>query len=136
MDLDHIKALIDTMAASDLSEMEVSEKGWTLRLSRRASTVAGTPIAPPRPRPVAVAATAESTHLHAPLSGVIHLQPAPGAAPFVQPGTTVAAGDILCLIEAMKVFNTVRAERSGIVTAVLIASGSEVEAGQPLMHFA
>ncbi len=138
MDLDHIKALIEMMAASDLSEMEVSENGWTLRLSRRASTVALPPLAS-RAAPVTrrdAAPTAPSPDVHAPLAGVVHLQSEPGMPPFVSPGATVAAGDTLCLIEAMKVFNTVRAERAGTIGAVLVENGGDVDAGQLLMRIA
>lgn len=66
----------------------------------------------------------------------MHLQPAPGEPVFVQPGQTVLAGQTLCVIEAMKVFNAVLAESDGTVDAVLVESGAEVEAGQPLIRFA
>jgi acetyl-CoA carboxylase biotin carboxyl carrier protein len=135
MDLIVIKALIETMTASDLSEMEVSENGWTLRLRRDASATAEAPPTRPRPRPPVRAAPA-SGDLRAPLPGVVHLQSAPAAAPFVREGDVVAAGAVLCLIEAMKVFNTVRAECSGAVSEILVASGSEVESGQLLMRIA
>lgn len=72
----------------------------------------------------------------APLYGVVHLQAAPGAEPFVQPGQAVAVGQLLCSIEAMKVFNEVRAECAGTLQAVRVASGTEVEAGQVLMRIA
>lgn len=141
MDLDHIKALIELMAASDLSEMEVSEGGWTLRLSRRAAALPAMPSTAPAPRRAAAVPPPEpnpapSPDLRAPLSGVIHLQAEPGAPPFVRPGATVAAGATLCLIEAMKVFNTVRAERAGTIAAVLVENGAEVDAGQTLMRIA
>ncbi len=136
MDLDHIKALIEMMAASDLSEMEVSENGWTLRLSRHAAAVApAAPVTRSVPRMAAVAA-APSPDVHAPLAGVVHLQSEPGMPPFVSPGATVAAGDTLCLIEARKVFNTVRAERAGTIGAVLVENGGDVDAGQLLMRIA
>jgi acetyl-CoA carboxylase biotin carboxyl carrier protein len=66
---------------------------------------------------------------------VVHLQPAPGEPPFVQPGQTVEAGQLLCVIEAMKMFNEVRADHAGTVRQVLAHSGQEVEAGQPLFRF-
>lgn len=143
MDALQIKAFIDAMASSDLAEMEVSHDGWTLRLVRASS--AGSPRSPsvaPRTRPApgtprAPAATpaAAPRDLLAPLFGVVHLQPAPDAEPFVVEGQPVRAGQTLCVIEAMKVFNEVQAERDGVVDAVLVASGSEVEAGQPLIRF-
>jgi acetyl-CoA carboxylase biotin carboxyl carrier protein len=68
------------------------------------------------------------------LPGLVHLRPSPDAPPFVLVGQTVKAGDTVCLIEAMKVFNSVRAERAGTIAAVLVTSESEVEAGQTLMR--
>jgi acetyl-CoA carboxylase biotin carboxyl carrier protein len=70
------------------------------------------------------------------LFGVVHLGSAPGEPPFVVAGQAVKAGQTLCVIEAMKVFNEVRAERDATVQAVLVTAGQEVEAGQPLLRFA
>ena len=144
MDQQQIKSFIDAMAASDLDEMEVSHDGWTLRLVRHGRSGRG--AAGDAPAPAAVAAEplasprvsetarqAGSNEVRAPLFGVVHLQQAPGEPPFVQVGDVIEAGQMLCSIEAMKVFNDVRAERGGRVAAVLVASGSEVEAGQPLI---
>jgi acetyl-CoA carboxylase biotin carboxyl carrier protein len=72
----------------------------------------------------------------APLYGVIHLQPSPGEPLFVQPGQKVAAGQTLCVIEAMKVFNEVRAEADATIVEALVRSGDEVEAGQSLFRLA
>ena len=144
MDQQQIKALIDAMASSDLQEMEFSQDAWTLRLVRHG---AGAPVAQAR-SPLATAAPigrattraapaspARSKELHAPLFGVLHLQSAPGEPPFVVAGQSVKAGQTLCVIEAMKVFNEVRAEHDAIVDAVLVSSGQEVEAGQALLRF-
>ncbi|MBT2298901.1 acetyl-CoA carboxylase biotin carboxyl carrier protein subunit [Variovorax paradoxus] len=139
MNQEQIKTLIDALAASDLCELEYSENGSTLRLVKQSALAA----APRRARaaiaavaahdaPVAAAAAAECL---APLYGVVHLQPTPGEPPFVQAGQAIEAGQTLCVIEAMKVFNEVRAERDATVQEVLVGSGQEVEAGQPLFHF-
>ena len=82
------------------------------------------------------AAAAPGPELRAPLSGVLHLRPAPDAEPFVRVGQTVQAGDPVCIIEAMKVFNQVRAERAGCVVAILAEGGTEVDAGQTLLRIA
>ena len=143
MDLATIRMLIETMAVSDLTEMEFHRDGWTLRLSRggtrRPATAESKPVplfpaspAPEPPQPPADDGSAGD--LQAPLSGIVHLQPAPGEPAFVSTGQTVKEGDIVCLVEAMKTFNTVRAERAGTVAAVLVAPGSDVEAGQILMR--
>jgi len=150
MDPQQIKTLIDAMASSDLAEMEFSQDGWTLRLVRHASPSPSPSLEPQRApavntaraiaQPPAVAqadveSTAE-TELRAPLYGVVHLGPAPGEPPFVSVGQAVKAGQTLCVIEAMKVFNQVRAEHDAMVQAVLVTSGQEVEAGQALLRFA
>jgi len=75
-------------------------------------------------------------HLVAPLFGIVHLRPAPDAPEFVSPGQAVTAGTPLCIIEAMKMFHEVRAERDAIIAAVLVSSGQEVQAGQELIRFA
>ena len=74
--------------------------------------------------------------LVAPLYGVVHLSPGPGEPPFVVPGQNVSAGQTLCVVEAMKVFNEVRAEQDATIVEVLVESGQEVDADQPLMRFA
>jgi acetyl-CoA carboxylase biotin carboxyl carrier protein len=152
MDLDLIKSLIDAMAASDLAEMEFSEGGWSLRLVRRPQ--AGEAAAHAKPahratqvqaeeRPQAGTVRLETVPQHssedaivAPLFGIVHLQPAPDAPPFVSPGQAVTAGTPLCTIEAMKMFHEIRAERDGTISSVLVLSGEEVQAGQELMRFA
>ena len=68
------------------------------------------------------------------LCGVVFLHPAPGEPPFVKLGQAVKAGQTLCVIEAMKVFNEVQAERDAVVDAFLVASGQDVDAGQPLVR--
>jgi len=142
MDQQQIKAFIDAMAASDLDEMEFSQDGWTLRLVRRgkasAPSVTLTPSAAPASQPVSdrPAGTVSSKELTAPLYGVVHLQQSPGDPPFITAGQAVQAGQTLCVIEAMKVFNEVRAEHDATLAAVLVVEGQEVEAGQPLLRFA
>lgn len=139
MDPNDIKALIEAMLASDLAEMEFSENGWSLRLVRggapqpgqRPAGVSSVSIPPAPPAFVAEEPTGD---VLAPLAGIVHLQPAPDQPPFVAVGQSVEAGATVCIIEAMKVFNAVRAERSGTVEAVLVASDEEVAAGQTLMR--
>jgi acetyl-CoA carboxylase biotin carboxyl carrier protein len=147
MDLDRVKSLIDAMAASDLAEMQVSEGGWSLRLVRRPqpsdmaeaphvirkAAPAGERSQPARARLDQVPKD-ETSGVVAPLFGIVYLQPAPDAPAFVSPGQAVKAGATLCVIEAMKMLHEVRAERDGTISAVLVSSGQEVEAGQQLMR--
>jgi acetyl-CoA carboxylase biotin carboxyl carrier protein len=143
MKQEQIKTLIDALAASDLAELEYSEDGSTLRLVKQ-SALAAVPVArrPAAARNAPAAAFAEpvlreaaAAECLAPLYGVVHLQPAPGDPPFVQPGQAVEAGQMLCVIEAMKMFNEVRADAAATVQAVLVHSGQEVDAGEPLFRF-
>jgi len=143
MKQEQIKTLIDALAASDLAELEYSEDGSTLRLVKQ-SALAAAPaarrLAAGRKAPAAASAepappAAAAAECLAPLYGVVHLQPAPGEPPFVQPGQAVEAGQMLCVIEAMKMFNEVRADAAATVQAVLVRSGQEVDAGQPLFRF-
>lgn len=150
MNLQEIKALIDAMAASDLSEMALTRDDVTLRLSRRqgagAAPVPGAmdlaavqAVAPATPLPAQATPTAPTEvaapkQITAPLFGLLHWCPAPDAAPFVSAGQPIVAGQVVCVIEAMKVFNEVRAEYAGTVLALLAESGEEVEAGQPLLR--
>lgn len=145
MDLPRIKALIDIVASSGIAELEITEGGETIRIIGAAGA------APPRPAPAAALAslalekaepeppaddggkTGERV-ITAPLHGVFHLRPAPDSPPFVVLGQTVSRGDKLCIIEAMKVFNTIEAEAPGRIAAILAESGAEVEFGQPLFR--
>jgi acetyl-CoA carboxylase biotin carboxyl carrier protein len=145
MDLEKIKLLIDAMTASDLAEMEFSEGGWSLRLVRRKHDVGEPQPAAPKSvarsrRPVEKTAAASDAsrddQILSPTFGAVYLRPSPDAPEFVSPGKQVVTGDILCVVEAMKVFNEVRATRDGVIAAVLVASGDEVETGQVLMRFA
>ena len=148
MDQQRIKACIDAMTASDLAEMEFSQDGWSLRLVRcgvgtseptkSQAMAAPSGGAAPASRPVAPAleTAAASQTLSAPLYGVVHLTPGPGEPAFVRVGQAVSEGQILCVIEAMKVFNQVRAEHDATVAEILVTPGQEVDAGQALMRFA
>jgi acetyl-CoA carboxylase biotin carboxyl carrier protein len=149
MNLGRIKSLIDAMTESDLNEMEFSEGGWSLKLVRRPplgdvpglkSRLKLAASADERVRPARArldpTSTTESSGVTAPLFGVVYLRPAPDAPAFISVGQTVTVGTPLCVIEAMKMFHQVRAERDGTISEVLVSSGQEVEAGQELMRLA
>jgi acetyl-CoA carboxylase biotin carboxyl carrier protein len=150
MDLDLIKSLIDAMAASDLAEMEFSEGDWSLRLVRRSQRNETPALATPahrtsaaeersqpvRARQAPLSQEPDQDAVVAPLFGIVHLRPAPDAPEFVSPGQAVTAGTPLCIIEAMKMFHEIRAERDGTISSVLVTSGQEVQTGQELMRFA
>ncbi|MBI5717176.1 MAG: acetyl-CoA carboxylase biotin carboxyl carrier protein subunit [Burkholderiales bacterium] len=140
MDALQIKALIDAMASSDLSELEATKDGWTLRLVRGVARgvvrgkAPGSATRPAAPQEAGEQADSGQLEQRASLAGTVFLTPAPGEPAFVQPGQAVKAGQTLCVIEAMKVFNEVSAERDGVVDAFLVTSGQDIDAGQPLLR--
>jgi acetyl-CoA carboxylase biotin carboxyl carrier protein len=128
MDLDRLQEILDWMAKSPVAELEISDGDFEVRLVRDAGgAIASTP-AP-------AAAEASTGHeVVAASHGVIHLSPAPGSAPFVEVGQAVSVGQTLCVIEAMKVFSPIEADRAGTIAAILVADGAEVAAGQKLFR--
>lgn len=142
MDRDLIKALIDALAASDLAELEYRKDGESLRLVKRGAAAAAprapepavhAPVAAPKEAVPEEAASGSDT-IDAPLFGIVHLRQEPGGPPLVTEGQAVAAGQVVCLVEAMKVFNQISAARDCVIAAILVESGQEVEAGQPLFR--
>ncbi|MFJ3057932.1 acetyl-CoA carboxylase biotin carboxyl carrier protein [Herbaspirillum sp. NPDC087042] len=148
MDLPKIKALIDLLNSSSLSALELAEGEHTLRLERQggavpavaATSVAQAPV-PVQPQPqlqpqVPQQSGATGHVIHAPMQGILHLTPAPGEPAFVQVGDEIRAEQVICVIEAMKMFNTVEADAAGRVAEILAVPGTEVKLGQPLLRLA
>jgi acetyl-CoA carboxylase biotin carboxyl carrier protein len=135
MELEDIRSLIGVAERLGLAELVACKAGVTLRLLREGrvddlrQTLSPLHVPVPVPMPVPVRGD-----LVAPLAGVLHLTPAPGAPPFVMQGQAIRRGETLCLIEAMKVFSRIGAEQDGVIEAVLVTSGAEIEAGQTLMR--
>ncbi|MGO4854208.1 acetyl-CoA carboxylase biotin carboxyl carrier protein [Phaeovulum sp. W22_SRMD_FR3] len=136
MDLPYLKTLIDWMADSGLSEFELVQGKKQIRLTRGslAPIPAHAPDVPPRATPAKPAAEAAGAVVCAPLSGLCHLAPEPGAAAFVKPGDRVQAGQTLCVIEAMKLMTEVTAPTAGTVAEILTGNGADVSAGTPLIR--
>lgn len=147
MDLRKLKTLIDLVAESDISELEVTEGDGKVRIVKSAPaapqqmvyaaapTAAAAPAAAPAApaAPVVDAPAVPSGHIvTAPMVGTFYRAPNPGAAPFVEVGQSVAEGDTLCIIEAMKLLNEIEADKSGIIKEILVENGAPVEYGQPL----
>lgn len=144
MDLQKIKALIELTAASGLAELDLEENGCRLRLLRGdAPSLINTESLPPGPAPAPSAPGLQTKpelaeqpcFLNAPTFGVFCLTPAPDEAPFVRVGDAVQKGQKLCMLEAMKQFHAVNADRDGKIAAILAENGQEVDAGQPLFRF-
>lgn len=132
MDEAYLKKLIDWLAAAPISEIEIVEGDTRIHLVKgnAGCPVPGVPAAAAE----ATAATAAEQVVRAPLPGVFYLRASPEADPMVSVGQRVAIGDPIGLVEAMKMFNPVSSDADGVVEAILVESGEEVAAGQPLLR--
>ena len=142
MDIRKVKKLIELLEESDLAEIEISEGDDSVRISRYSQTAAPAPVAasaaPVAASPIAditadnPAPQPDGTVINAPMVGTYYASPAPGAKPFLQVGSEIQVGDVLCIIEAMKMMNQIEAEIAGRVVSLLVDNGEPVEFGQPL----
>jgi acetyl-CoA carboxylase biotin carboxyl carrier protein len=140
IDPDTIRALAAVLVETGLTEIEIADKDSRIRVVRgggSATTVvpvaAATRVVSSVVAPVAQDAAAPAGAVVSPMVGVAYLSPEPGMPPFVTVGQQVTAGQTLLLIEAMKTFNEIKANRAGTVAAVLVQSGAPVEYGEVLI---
>jgi acetyl-CoA carboxylase biotin carboxyl carrier protein len=141
-----VRRLADILTETGLSEIEVEHAGLKIRVAKTLTagpmqmTYAPAPAAPAPAPSSAPAASAESAPaarasgeaVKSPMVGSVYLQPEPGAEPFVKVGDTVAAGQTLMIIEAMKTMNPIPAPRAGKIVEILVEDGQPVEFGEPL----
>jgi acetyl-CoA carboxylase biotin carboxyl carrier protein len=148
MDIRKVKKLIELLEESGISELEISEGEESVRISRYPRMAMQAPMSAPGPMPqtlpnpaaAATPATAAGEHkpridehtVTSPMVGTYYSASAPGAKEFVEIGTEVKRGQILCIIEAMKMMNQIESDKEGRVTAILATNGEPVEFGQPL----
>ncbi|HCX88841.1 MAG TPA: acetyl-CoA carboxylase biotin carboxyl carrier protein [Gammaproteobacteria bacterium] len=153
MDIRKIKKLIEMLEESQLSEIEITEGEESIRLSRSSATPGAPVLAaglavpdapaevtpayiPEQETPVAATLTSEPADtagaVCSPMVGTFYASPNPDSKPYVEIGSRVSVGDTLCMIEAMKIFNHVDAETSGVVQKILKNSGDPVEYGETL----
>ena len=147
MDLRKLKTLIELVENSGIAELEISEGEERVRITRALPPGHHGVAQPPSPSVASAAlggpattAAAETTSVAAeghvvksPMVGTFYRAAAPGSGPFVEIGDTVAVGDPLCIIEAMKLMNEIEADQAGVVKAILAENGQPVEYGQPLV---
>jgi len=139
VDDDLIRKLADLMDDTGLTEIEISQDDFSVRVARGGTTVSAyAPAAPAvaAPAPAEAVPASHADHpgvVTSPMVGVAYTAAEPGAAAFVNVGDTVSEGQVVLLIEAMKVFNQIKAPRSGTVKNILVESGSPVEFGEPLL---
>jgi acetyl-CoA carboxylase biotin carboxyl carrier protein len=146
MELDQIKAIIAMMKENDLTEFSMEQNGLKIRIRRGpegyqqtislppAVVAAAAPAAPPEAIPAAVAATPaeDIKHIVSPMVGTFYRAPSPDAASYIEVGAEVDTETVVCIIEAMKVMNEIKAEMKGIVTEVLVENAKPIEFGQKL----
>ncbi|MFM1887207.1 MAG: hypothetical protein RL026_2364 [Pseudomonadota bacterium] len=150
MDIRKIKKLIELLEESGIAEIEIKEGEEAVRISRQPTGavmpqyLAAPPamIQPPAPAAAPAAATAaqagssakasSANAVPSPMVGTFYAAASPTAKAFVSIGDEVKVGDVLCIIEAMKMMNQIEADRAGRVTAIMVKNGEAVEFGQPL----
>jgi acetyl-CoA carboxylase biotin carboxyl carrier protein len=152
MDLRKLKTLIDLVETSGIAELEIQEGEERVRITRANASLqaptmmfqAAPAVAAPAPAPAAAAAPPEAVlppveedrAVKSPMVGTFYRAATPGGSPFVEVGDTVAQGDTLCIVEAMKLMNEIEADASGTIKAILVENGQPVEFGQPLFLMA
>ena len=149
MDIRKVKKLIELLEESGIDELEIKEGEESVRISRHSKqpTYAAQPVYAPAPAPVAAPAAAAApspeaapaaapklngTVARSPMVGTFYRAASPTSANFVEVGQTVKKGDILCIVEAMKMMNHIEAEASGVIESILVENGQPVEYDQPL----
>ena len=150
MDLKDIKAIIDLMKKNSLSEFELEKQDFKIKLKRSPGAAGGEdyPVTYPLPNPVAASPAAPAAlsapsasasapassgvEIKSPMIGTFYRAPSPESANYVEVGSEVGPDTVVCIIEAMKVMNEIKAEVRGIITEVLVDNAKPVEFGQPL----
>ena len=150
MDLSELKGIVSLMQKSDLTELEIELKDLKLRLSRPGSATSvvqnprevvihSQPIASPSTEtptspstPADIPTKEEGKSFTSPMVGTFYRRPSPEDPEFVKIGDSVKKGDVLCIIEAMKVMNEIQSDASGVIVEILLDDGMSVEFGQPL----
>ena len=153
MDIRKVKKLIELLEESNIDEIEIKEGEESVRISRNGAQAAANaaasyaapqyaappppPAAAPAPAPAAApaaeAAPATSGHVvRSPMVGTFYRSPSPTSDAFVEVGSTVKVGDVICIVEAMKMMNQIEADKAGTIAAILVENGEPVEFDQPL----
>jgi acetyl-CoA carboxylase biotin carboxyl carrier protein len=144
MTLEEIQQLIDLAQRTGVAELEVQRGENRVRVkllgaatevsvpAQPSATRPSQPLVAPLPSAAALEADANVNYVKSPIVGTFYESPSPGAAPFVNAGDTIRAGQILCIVESMKLMNEIESEISGVITARLVDNGHAVEYGAPL----
>jgi acetyl-CoA carboxylase biotin carboxyl carrier protein len=140
MDIRKVKKLIELLEESNINELEITEGEDSVRISRGVPAAAYAPqpmlAAPLAAAPAAAAVVVDEPiaghTINSPMVGSFYASPAPESPAFVNVGQSVSPGDVLCIIEAMKMMNQIEADKAGVIGAVLVEDGDPIEFDQPL----
>ncbi len=152
MDIRKVKKLIELLEESGINEIEIKEGEESVRISRGASIqhapapqvypAAAPPAPTPPPAASASSPSAEETSasqghaVKSPMVGTFYRSPSPSSPAFAEVGKQVKVGDIICIVEAMKMMNQIEADKAGVIEAILVEDGEPVEFDQPLVTIA
>jgi acetyl-CoA carboxylase biotin carboxyl carrier protein len=142
MDIRKVKKLIELLESSDIAEIEIKEGEESVRISRgsisapapMAYQAPAAPAAAPALSTVAAAPPAEGNAIKSPMVGTFYRSPSPSSPAYVEVGKHVKAGDVVCIVEAMKMMNQIEADQAGVIEAFLVEDGEPVEFDQPLIR--
>ena len=136
MELKKLKEYIKFMEDNNLCELEIEEQGKRIRLKKNFDsqpTIISSALAAPKKEEV-IEKKSNTIEIKSPMVGTFYTAPSPGAKPFIEIGDTVKPGDVICIIEAMKLMNEIKAETSGKVVQIPAENGQPVEFGQTLLQ--
>jgi acetyl-CoA carboxylase biotin carboxyl carrier protein len=137
MDTEKIESLLKLMKEYSVASLEVESEGERVSISLVAPAgIAAPMLAAPAAMPIAIAAepAVEGTIIKSPMVGTFYISPKPGEPQFVSVGNRVSQGDVLCIIEAMKLFNELECEISGVIAEIMVENAQPVQFGQPLFR--
>lgn len=139
MELEEIKQLLELLKDTDITELQIEREGAKLKIKRERfmpSFEIAQPARMAAPETAKEAVPPEEAQrlitVTSPIVGMFHRSPAPEAPPFVETGNTVKKGQVLCIIEAMKLMNEIESDTDGVITKILVENGQPVEYGEPL----
>ncbi|MET0377373.1 MAG: acetyl-CoA carboxylase biotin carboxyl carrier protein [Spongiibacteraceae bacterium] len=146
MDIRKVKKLIELLEESNIDEIEIKEGEESVRISRNRAPIMpqfyGAPMAAPMAAPAAPVAAAAAVDakpalnghvVTSPMVGTFYRSASPGSPPFVEIGKHVKVGDVICIVEAMKMMNQIEADKAGTIEAILVEDGQPVEFDQPMV---
>ncbi len=146
MDIRKVKKLIELLEKSNIDEIEIKEGEESVRINRNSNAglipayppkmmvpLAATPATPAAPVDAEAAPAINGHIIKSPMVGTFYASPSPGSPPFVAVGQHVKVGDVICIVEAMKMMNQIEADKAGVIEAILVEDGQPVEFNQPLV---